>query len=131
MVRRMNVITALIVLSSSMALASAQSTPPAWFAKPPPLPPAKGQVIHVTTVTELLDAVDRVDAGGAILLTDGDYKLPRTIVLEGKKNIAIRGASGNPAKVSLSGKGWDSDAKGDDILHIARCEGVVVADLTF
>jgi parallel beta helix pectate lyase-like protein len=131
MVRRMNSITLLIVLSISVALATAQSASPQWFAKAPPLPPPKGQVIRAAAVTELLAAVDRVEPGGTILLADGHYKLPRTIVLEGKKNIAIRSASGDPAKVTLSGKGWDSDAKGDDILHIARCEGVTIADLTF
>ena len=127
----MNSITSPIVLSISLTLASAQSTPPAWFAKARPLPPPKGQVIHVATVTELLAAVDRVEPRGAILLADGDYKLPRTIVLKGKKNIAIRSVGGDPAKVSLRGEGWDSDAKGDDILHIAHSEGVTIADLTF
>ena len=29
-----------------------------------------------------------------------------------------------------SGQGWDSQARGDDILHIARCEGVTIADLS-
>ena len=43
----------------------------------------------------------------------------------------IRSASGNPTRAILSGKGWDSQAKGDDILHIARCDGVTIADLTF
>jgi hypothetical protein len=131
MVRRMNSIASLIALGLSVALAAAQSATPSWLAKARPLPAPKGQVIRAATVTELLDAVNRLEPGGAILLADGHYKLPRTIVLEGKKDIAIRSASGDPAKVILSGKGWDSDAKGDDILHIARCEGVTIADLTF
>jgi hypothetical protein len=53
------------------------------------------------------------------------------MVLQQKKNIALRSASGDPARTFLSGKGWDSQARGDDILHIARCEGVTIADLTF
>jgi hypothetical protein len=75
--------------------------------------------------------VDRINAGGTILLADGYYKLSRVIVLEGKKQITIRSANEDPAKVILSGKGWDSNAKGDDILRIARCEGVTIANLTF
>ena len=110
--------------------AAAQSIPP-WFAKAPPLPSPQGEVIRVATADQLLAAVDRVGPGGTILLEDGHYKLPRVIVLVGKKSIAIRSASGDPAKVSLSGQGWDSQAKGDDLLHIARCEGVTIADLTF
>jgi hypothetical protein len=88
-------------------------------------------VIRVATVDELFAAVDRVGPGGTILLADGHYRLPRVVVLQGKKDIAIRSAAGDPAKVTLSGKGWDSEAKGDDILHIGRCEGVTIADLTF
>jgi hypothetical protein len=88
-------------------------------------------VIRVANVSELLAAVDRITPDGTILLADGHYKVPRVIVLAGKKNIIIRSASGDPAKVILSGKGWDSGNNRDDILHIARCEGVTIADLTF
>lgn len=104
---------------------------PPWFPKAPPLPPPRGDVIRVATVDELLAAVDRVGPGGAILLADGHYKLPRVIVLQNKNNLAIRSASGDPTKVTLSGQGWDSQAQGDDLLHIARCEDVTIADLTF
>ncbi|MBI4661137.1 MAG: right-handed parallel beta-helix repeat-containing protein [Verrucomicrobia bacterium] len=104
---------------------------PAWFPKATPLPPPQGDVLHVANVEELLGAVDRVGPGGTILLADGQYKLPRVIVLDQKKNIALRSASGDPARVILRGKGWDSQAKGDDILHISRCEGITLADLTF
>ena len=102
-----------------------------WFAKAPPLPPPRGQVIRVTTADELLAAVDRAGTGGTILLADGRYKLPRVVVLQGKKDLAIRSAAGDPNKVILSGKGWDSGDKGDDLIHIGRCEGVTIADLTF
>jgi hypothetical protein len=117
--------------SDANAAVAASESIPTWFAKASPLPPPQGAVIRVATVNELLAAVDRVEPGGSILLADGHYKLPRVIVLEGKKRIAIRSSSGDPAKVILSGKGWESQAKGDDILHIARCEGVTIADLTF
>jgi hypothetical protein len=106
-------------------------TIPTWFPKAPSLPPPEGEVIRVKAVDELLSAVDRLGQGGTILLADGHYKLPRVIVLRQKKNIAIRSAAGDPTKVILSGKGWDSQAKGDDILHIAHCEGVTIADLSF
>jgi hypothetical protein len=53
------------------------------------------------------------------------------MVLTGKSEIAMRSASGDPTKVILSGRGWGSRAKGDDILHIARCDGVTISDLTF
>jgi len=104
---------------------------PRWFPKAPPLAPPQAEVIRVQTVEGLFAAVDRVSAGGTILLSEGRYRLPRPIILREKKNITIRSATGNPAKVVLSGRGWDSEARGDDILRIARCEGVTITDLTF
>ena len=104
---------------------------PSWFPKAPPLPPPKGEVIHVSTADQLLKAVDAVRPGEAILLAGGHYKMPRVMVLNQKKDITIRSAAGDPAKVTISGKGWDSNAKGDDIIHIGHCDGVTIADLTF
>jgi len=104
---------------------------PRWFPQAPPLPLPQGEVIRVSTVEELLAAADRTGPGGTILLADGHYRLPRVLVLRGKKDIAIRSAGGDPTRVILTGKGWDSDSRGDDILHIAHCEGVIIADLTF
>jgi len=42
-----------------------------------------------------------------------------------------RGASGDPTKVMLTGRGWDSQHQGDDLLYVAHCEGVTIAELTF
>lgn len=81
---------------------------PAWFPKAPPLAPPRGETIPVATADELLAAVDRVGPGGTIFLADGHYRFPRVMVLRQKRDITIRGASGDPAKVTLSGQGWDS-----------------------
>lgn len=104
---------------------------PSWFPKAPPLPPPQAKVIRVANVDELFHAIDYVDAGCTILLSEGHYKLPRPVILRNKNNITIRSNDGDPAKVTLSGKGWDSDARGDDILRIGRCKAVTIADLTF
>ncbi len=111
--------------------APASSWIPPWFPKAPVLAPSVGAVIRVATVEELLMAVDRVEPGGTILLAEGHYRLPRVMVLRDKKKIALRSASGDPAKTVLSGRGWDSQTGGDDILHVAHCEGVTIADLSF
>jgi hypothetical protein len=109
----------------------ARNEAPAWFSKAPPLAPPRGEVLRVATAEELLAAVERLGPGGTILLADGHYRVPRVIVLQEKKNVTIRSAAGDPARVVLRGKGWDSQGRGDDILHIGRCEGVTIADLTF
>ena len=123
--------------SGTSTVAPARTAPvgeplPSWFAKAPPLPPPKAGAIRVATSAELLVAIDRIQSGGTILLMDGSYQLPRTVRLDRKTNIVLRSASGDPARVTLSGRGWESSKGGtDDILHIARCEGITIADLTF
>jgi hypothetical protein len=99
--------------------------------KAPALPAPAGEVIRVATVDALYAAVDRVGPGGTILLADGHFQLSRPMVFAGKRDIAMRGASGDPAKVTLVGRGWESESRNDDLLHIARCDGVTIADLTF
>jgi len=104
---------------------------PQWFPKAPSVAPPKGNVISVTTIQELYRAAERIGYGGTIFVAEGQYRLSRPIILREKKNISIRSASGDPAKVTLRGKGWVSEAKGDDIIRIAHCNGVTIADLTF
>lgn len=103
---------------------------PAWFPQAPPLPSRRGEMLHVKTVEELLAAAERVGSGGTILLADGHYTLPRVIVLEEKRDFVLRSASGDPARVTLRGRGWESASEGDDLIHIGHCEGVTIAHLT-
>jgi hypothetical protein len=115
-----------------VACLSSHAAPvPSWFPKAPPFPAPQGIVVKVSSIEEFFTAVDRLADGTTLLINDGEYKFTRPAVLTGSKQITIRSASGDPAKVVLSGRGWDSGAKNDDILHIGRCEGVTIADLTF
>lgn len=118
----------LSLCSPGHALAGAT---PTWLSPAPPLPAPRGEVIRVATVDELLSAVDALRPGGTILVADGDYRLPRVLVLEGKRDIALRGASGDPTRVTIQGQGWEGPSAGGDLIHIARCEGVLIADLSF
>jgi hypothetical protein len=104
---------------------------PTWFPKTPTLPPPLGKVIHVRTADELLAAVDRVAADCTISLADGRYNLTRPLVLDQKQNLVLRSDGGDAGKVTLAGKGWDRGDEHDDILHLGRCEGVTIADLSF
>jgi hypothetical protein len=123
-------IAGVLLLNVPTAVTAGESLP-SWFPKAPPLAPPQGPVVRVANVDELLRAIDDVADGSTILLADGNYKFPRPGVLTGRKRVAIRGSRGDPEKVILSGRGWDSGVKNDDILHIGRCEGVTIADLTF
>jgi hypothetical protein len=102
-----------------------------WPLQLPALAPPTGPVLKVTTANELIAAIDRVDEAATISLADGVYRVPRVIVLRGKRNLTIRSASGDPSKVTLLGQGWERGDEHDDILRIADCDGVTIAGLTF
>jgi len=104
---------------------------PPWFPQPPQLPAVHGRVTTVRSVEDLLAAVSAVGSDETLLVADGRYRLTRPLVLSGKTNVTIRSASGDPRKVILTGKGWDSGSDRDDILRIGRCLGVTIAGLTF
>jgi hypothetical protein len=78
-----------------------------------------------------LIAADRIGTGGTLVLAPGEYRLPRALTLEGKTNLVLRSAGGDPAQVVLRGQGWEQGGDSDDLLRIGRCDGVTVAGLTF
>src|SRR3954469_5420458 len=98
-----------VARSGPLPLSAPASTPagviPSWFPKAPPLPRPVGEIIPVSSPDELLGAVDRLKPGGTILLADGQYTMPRVMVLRQLKDITLRSAAGDPTKVTLSGKG--------------------------
>jgi hypothetical protein len=120
-----------LLLFAAMTLNAAPEGIPSWLPKAPPLPAPPEPIVRVTNVDEWLRTIDRAADGTTILLADGQYQVTRPAVLTGKKRITIRSEGADPSKVILSGRGWDSEAKNDDILHIGRCENITVADLTF
>ena len=65
----------------------ADSVPPVppWMKKALPLPAPQGETIHVSSINELLTACDQIRPGGTILVADGHYRLPRVIVVTGKR----------------------------------------------
>jgi hypothetical protein len=121
----------LVSVLGAVGYCGASTTTLDWLPKAPALPAPKGQIIRVQTTEQLVRSVELLQNGQTLLVADGEYRLPRVLVLAGKTNVVIRGASGDPANVVLCGKGWDAEGSGDDILHIGPCKDIVVADLTF
>ena len=99
--------------------------------KVPPLPRADQREIIVNDVGSLKDTIENARDNTTILIADGTYRLGHLIYMRAKKNVTIRGASGDPTKVILRGIGWDSENKQDDILRIGDCENITVAHVTF
>jgi hypothetical protein len=98
---------------------------------PPLALPEGGRRVRVSTADELARAVRDAADGDVILLADGTYRVGRPLGLDRVKNVTICGASDDPSRVVLRGRGFDIVSRGDDILRIAACEDITVANLTF
>ncbi|MDQ1327416.1 MAG: hypothetical protein QG641_696 [Candidatus Poribacteria bacterium] len=96
-----------------------------WFPKAPQLPPPDGEVIRVTSIDQLFDAVERVKPGGTILIADGHYMMPRYLEIH-TDNVTMRSESGLREKVILDG----AESQHGELVGVRRCSGVTFADLT-
>ncbi|MDB6039375.1 MAG: hypothetical protein JWM99_3216, partial [Verrucomicrobiales bacterium] len=101
------------------------------LAKPSLLPLPSGRVIRVSTAEQIISAAEEMTPGSTLIIEPGIYRLARPLVLSQRHEITIRSSSGDPASVTLQGRGWDQGDDHDDILHIADCDGVRIAGLTF
>jgi hypothetical protein len=97
-------------------------------------PRQSGGVEHEVLVeksAQLRPAIESADDNTTILIADGEYRPGHLIAMRGKRNVTIRGASGDPTKVVIRGQSWDSEDKRDDILRIGDCEKITIAYVTF
>jgi PKD repeat protein len=70
----------------------------------PPLPAPAGNVVNVSTVSQLQAAVANLQSGQTIMIAAGTYNLTGTLyVPQGISNVAIRGATGNANDVVIQG----------------------------
>jgi len=96
-----------------------------WFPKAPPLPPPRGEVIRVSSVEELFEAVKSINPGGTILIADGHYYMPRYLGIE-TDNVTMRSESGQRERVIIDG----INSRHGELIGVSRCSGVTIADLT-
>src|SRR5688572_25401691 len=92
------------------------------------LSPALPADVVVTNVTQLLAAVDAANRGGdkTILLQDGTYVLPRTLVIT-SPGVTIRGLRGVRNAVALLGPGMNGSVR---IGVLVQASGFTLRDLT-
>ncbi len=102
--------------SSTLTLAAASHCPP--------LPPPTGNIVNVSTVEELQDAVNTATSGATILVADGAYNLDGVYLRFAAPNVTLRSASGNPKAVILDGNYLTTE-----IIQIVA-SNVTIADLT-
>jgi hypothetical protein len=90
----------------------------------PPLPPATGNVVNVSTVAGLESAVNNSASGDTILVADGYYNLDGVYLLFNTPGVTLRSASGNRQAVVLDGNYLTTE-----ITQIVA-SNVTIADLT-
>jgi hypothetical protein len=94
-----------------------------------PLQTTRGEVIHVSNVSELTSAVAKANSEGGnktILIADGTYNLNNGLWLSAG-NLVIRSASGNRNAVVLKGKGMNGS-----VSHVfgVAASNIIIADMT-
>jgi hypothetical protein len=98
----------------------------------PPLPAPTGTIVNVSTVSQLENAVANLQSGQTIMIAAGTYNLTAGLYigLNGQvTNVAIRGATGNPADVVLLGAGMDNSSIGMGI-SVWNAQSVTIANLS-
>jgi hypothetical protein len=108
-------------------LSQAALTPPTqeWFPKAPALSPPQGDVVEVSTVERLIEAIEQARAGQTILVADGHYLMPRYIEIRADR-VTLRGASGRRERVVLDGV----QSMHGELLGVRSCSDVTIANLT-
>ena len=96
-----------------------------WFPVAPSMGQAMGEVIEVSDVQDLVNAVENASPGQTILVSDGHYLMPRYVEIT-TDNVTLRGASGHRERVILDG----ARSKHGELLGFRSCTGVTIADLT-
>ncbi len=90
----------------------------------PPLPSPTGNIVNVSTVSQLENAVNTATSGTTILVADGTYNLDGVYLRFDVPDVTLRSAGGNREAVILDGN-YDTT----EIVQIAA-SNVTIADLT-
>ena len=73
----------------------------------PVLPPATGNLVHVSNEKALQSALSNVNEGTTIMIAPGNYQLTETLVVR-QNNVTIRGEENNCDGTTLIGKGMEN-----------------------
>jgi hypothetical protein len=101
---------------------------------PVPLPPPSGQIVQVSTLAQLQNAVAGIASHTTIVIGPGTYNLATPLYINGSfTNVGIRGATGNRDDIVLVGKGMNAATDGGVPFGIwvgGNVQGVTIAHLT-
>ena len=101
------------------------------------LPDRSGNTVRVTTEEELHQAILNANPYETVIIADGIYQMKRSLLIDHKIHLTLRGESGDATKVILQGGGWGDFYNGpresmepNDVIIIRNSEDVAIADLT-
>jgi len=101
---------------------------------------------NVSTTAQLRTALDACQPGDEIVLSSGTYLVDRPLILDGKKNITIRSASGNSQDTIIKGTSFhkvdsqrttdvlrppDEKNEGDELLWIYSSSNITIKGIKF
>ena len=121
----------LLIFAGSLLAIEPSDTGP-MYKQAPALPPPTGEVLNVSTVSELNSAIANLKDGQTIVLAAGEYKLTSLLVINGPDNVSIRGATGNRDDVIIRGKGMAEENYGmvPHCFEVGNSDDLLIADLT-
>ncbi|MBI5302270.1 MAG: hypothetical protein HY868_09040 [Chloroflexi bacterium] len=114
----------LILFLGLLAPARVAAQPRIASAACAPLAPPTGNIVNVSTVAALQNAVNSATAGTTILIADGTYNLDGAYLRIAASNVTLRSVSGNRDAVVLDGNYLTTE-----IIQIVT-SNVTIADLT-
>jgi hypothetical protein len=101
---------------------------------PTPLPPPTGAMIHVSTLSQLQNAVAAIASNTTIIIAPGTYQLTSTLYINGNfTNVGVRGATADRDDVVIVGRGMNGSSDGGVPFGIwvgGNVRGVTIANLT-
>jgi len=115
---------AAILIAASMARANEVDASSVASDTCLPLSAPSGNIVNVSTVNALVDAINSANPGDTILVADGNYALNGAYLQMDTSNVTVRSASGNREAVIL-----DGNYQTTEIFQIVA-SNVTIADMT-
>ncbi len=110
--RRILLLLTLGLMAGLQLLAAASKAAAISAGNAPPLPLTGARIVKVANEPELQTAMSNLLSGDTILLADGTYHLTRSLYVNGRHNVTIRGHAGS-VNVVLAGRGMDNPNGGE------------------
>lgn len=121
------------LLLVAFALMAADLQAKDWDTAPALANPAGTNVVNVSTVAQLESAFNNLVSNDLIVVASGTYQLTGTLGANPTSqitNIGIRGTTGDPNDVVITGDGMYSSTGAQHGIFVGNVDGMLIADVT-